>query len=431
MIRRFNRSFYCNVILSLLIVFENLLLYVFNLKKCLSPGNNAVGLFVTSLLFGVVLIYKFYDREIAAISNFAAPRKLNYLPIAVFIAGILLLVWQTYVVVLSYPIDPFYSDIIPVVKHQCMQFLKGLSPYAPVNYFGYNEYPNNLPFKWLPFLLAERFGFDYRLEMLGIWVVAISIVFARTTGLGQAKQVLIALFIIGGTSIVINCNAAVFAETIELLIAAYYVFFMVSINQKSVVVQAIAIGVCLLSRFTLILWLPLYIFILFVDKQHKKLFKVALAGALFVGLFLLPFVWNNNHLLKESYTNYDIVAQYEWTHHLNPNGISEHLLSGAGFAFFISTSNASMPIPQKIALLEKIQLRSILTFLAVSGTWYWFNRKKTDRNIFAMASFKIYLTLFLFFVKVPYLYLMCVGNFVSIAVFAEQFRYKTLKKEQL
>ncbi len=53
------------------------------------------------------------------------------------------------------------------------------------------------------------------------------------------------------------------------------------------------------------------------------------------------------------------------------------------------------------------------------GAWFWFNRKKINYKIFMLSSFKIYLAVFLFLIQVPYEYLMCVGNFVSIAIFCE------------
>jgi len=62
------------------------------------------------------------------------------------------------------------------------------------------------------------------------------------------------------------------------------------------------------------------------------------------------------------------------------------------------------------------------------GVWYWYNRKKIDLRIFLIASFKIYLTFFLAFIQIPYVYLMTVGNFVSIAILAELMRYKVSPK---
>ena len=59
--------------------------------------------------------------------------------------------------------------------------------------------------------------------------------------------------------------------------------------------------------------------------------------------------------------------------------------------------------------------------------WYWYNKEKINYKIFLLGSFKIYLAFFLFLIQVPYEYLMITGNFVSIAIFCDQARYKFQK----
>jgi hypothetical protein len=58
------------------------------------------------------------------------------------------------------------------------------------------------------------------------------------------------------------------------------------------------------------------------------------------------------------------------------------------------------------------------------GALYWWKRHRIHPVIFLMSSFKIYLTLFLNFIQVPYIYLMITASFVSIAIFAELGRYE-------
>jgi hypothetical protein len=62
------------------------------------------------------------------------------------------------------------------------------------------------------------------------------------------------------------------------------------------------------------------------------------------------------------------------------------------------------------------------------AAWYWKNRLKIHPRVFMMVSFKIYLTLFLNFIQVPYIYLMITAAFVSIAIFAELCRYQPLDR---
>lgn len=75
-------------------------------------------------------------------------------------------------------------------------------------------------------------------------------------------------------------------------------------------------------------------------------------------------------------------------------------------------------------LLNKIMLVGPLLALAVMGVWYWFHRSRIYYRIFLLASFKIYLSIFLAFLIVPYLYLSIAAIFISVAIFAEQARYR-------
>lgn len=60
------------------------------------------------------------------------------------------------------------------------------------------------------------------------------------------------------------------------------------------------------------------------------------------------------------------------------------------------------------------------------GGWYWVSRKKIDAGVFLIASFKIYLTIFLAFIQIPYTYLMVTAIGVSIAMFAAMSNWKIL-----
>ncbi len=122
---------------------------------------------------------------------------------------------------------------------------------------------------------------------------------------------------------------------------------------------------------------------------------------------------------------YERLVIGEW-YHLSSNHLPYHLFNGVGFAqFFYNTYQTNIQAGY-------LALRNTM-FVATGGSsvllaiWYGSNRKKMDHRIFLMASFKIYMTLFLTFIVVPYVYLMIVGNFVTIAIFAEQARYSEKK----
>ena len=100
------------------------------------------------------------------------------------------------------------------------------------------------------------------------------------------------------------------------------------------------------------------------------------------------------------------------------------LYNGSGFAYlYYEYLNWEMPL--RIKALQRSHLILSLLSVALCGLWYFVNRKRIKvYKIFLLGSFKIYLTFFLLFIQVPYTYLIIVGCFVSLAIVAEQSKYR-------
>ena len=146
-----------------------------------------------------------------------------------------------------------------------------------------------------------------------------------------------------------------------------------------------------------------------------------------VALYVIPFWSKDWGILMRGFKYYDQGTYAEWVH-LNRFGQPLHLFRGTGFAYYFYTRFANLDIMARIKLLQRTQLISSLLITTFMGVWFWYKKEKIDHKIFMLSSFKIYLALFLFLIQVPYGYLMCVGNFVSIAIFCEQARYRLVAK---
>lgn len=144
-------------------------------------------------------------------------------------------------------------------------------------------------------------------------------------------------------------------------------------------------------------------------------------------IYILPFLSKNWNAFFDGYHYYSIAAIGEWTS-INYNIMKPQQLNmGVGIAFWFAEHYHHNP-EFGLKLLQRIQLIACLLTVVLMGAWYWRNRHTIHQRIFLLASFKIYLSVFLFFIQVPYIYLMVVANFVSIAIFSEQLRYHTVKK---
>ena len=422
MFKRFHLS---NQLLLGLIVMEQLFLYYFFERGLLTQGKNAWGLFISSVLIGVVLILKFLDHPEIEVIPIRIKKQSFDLMFFFFLGGLVLLGYETKFVTSKMPIDPYWSDVIPMVKHQCMQFVAGLSPYSPVNYFGYAEYPNNLPMKWLPYVFAEKTGLDYRLfayfvgAIVGLWIYVRS-----EASMDLVRKLVAGLLLLFSQYLLLSYNALIAGETIEILIGAYYMLLMVVVNEESGVMQGVIFSFCLMSRYSILLWLPLYAFVLYVSGAKKRLLVSVLSTVVMCALFLALFLGRDLKVIIDSYANYDIVANFEWGHHHNDANQPVQLFAGAGFAYYINTRFTHYTVAEQIVFLQRLQFIAVTLTMFMAGVWYWFNRHRIHANIFLMATFKIYLAVFLFFIKVPYMYLMSVGGFVSVALFCESLRYR-------
>jgi hypothetical protein len=218
-------------------------------------------------------------------------------------------------------------------------------------------------------------------------------------------------------------NKSILGVTVEMLIAAYYMLFISGMNQRNYIIQGIAISLCILSRFSLLIWLPLWAFTMIMSGNIKPFIKTSLTIVSIVTLFyIIPFLskdWSMFFTVINAYSN----SSWEWQH-LCANGLPCHLYNGVGFAqFFYEKYNAQNYLV-RFHFLRTIFFLSTTGSIILMGIWYWYKKTKIDYRIFLMASFKIYLSIFLALIIVPYEYLMIVGNFVSIAIFAEQLRYQ-------
>ena len=420
------KSLFANSILIALIILENLFLFYFYKNGLLSQGKNAISLFLSSLLFGIVLVYKFYNANISDEQYGPPKNKAFYATLLFFLAGLVLLGVGYYFVLAKHPVSAHESDIIPLIQVICRRFMAGEYPYRVINDFGYPLQATYLPLQWMPFTVAELFHMDYRWVAFAVWCIAALWVYARSQKINNRMlSVLMLLLLLGANCILLpDSNNRIIWATVEIMIAGYYMLLISGLNQENAIIQGIFISCCLLSRYSLILWLPLYAFILFFSGKRKLLLGSATTVLVMVLVFyVLPFMSKDWALFYKSYKYYDKAALHEWTY-LNYDGFPSQLYEGTGYAYYFYTRFTNLDIMERIKLMQKVHLVTCLAVIAVMAAWYWFNRKKINYKIFLLASFKIYLAFFLFLIQVPYVYLMITGSFVSIAIFCEQARYK-------
>ena len=214
--------------------------------------------------------------------------------------------------------------------------------------------------------------------------------------------------------------------TVEIMVAGYYIAFIAGLGGKNAVLKGLMIAICLMSRYSLVLWLPLWVAVEFISGNRKQLGISLLVIFLFiVGIYGIPFLSHDPGIFLRGYKYYSQAAMGEWQH-LDDQQHPYHLYGGHGFAWLFYSKLSQYSLPDRLKSLQKVHFLLSFGSVVVMGIWYWFNRKKVNYKLFLLGSFKIYLSIFLAFIQVPYAYLMITGSFVSIAILAELMRYKAV-----
>jgi hypothetical protein len=207
--------------------------------------------------------------------------------------------------------------------------------------------------------------------------------------------------------------------SIEWLMAGYYVLFAWALAKKNPWWIAFSLSCILLSRFSLVLWLPLVLPLFFIKEWRKTMLIVSITSAVaIVFIYIIPFLSHDWDALKNAQNYYSVAALKEWSgqHWQKPGDDAFQLARGYGFAYWYYKLGTGS-LPQKIEGFKNIQLIVCIGITFLMGLWYYIKGKKNlDVRLFLLGSLKIYLTLFYIFIQVPYPYLFMVPAGFAVAV---------------
>ena len=316
----------------------------------------------------------------------------------------------------AFLVDINSSDIIPALSIYTKRFLAGEKVYTPFTAeLGYYALPTYLPGTWFPYVLPEMLHLDYRwmsglLLLVGLGAYSAVVLRLRqsfwlTFGLGWLPFFLVYTILITAPSTV--------GYTVEMMIVGYYLVLAAGLLLPSRGLRVVGLILILLSRYSLVLWLPLYLGLLFFQSRREALLTVGLVGLGVVGLYVVPFMSQDWGMFLRVINAYTDTAVGEWRH-LNDDGLPYHLYNGIGMgAFFYRYGRGELL--DSIVLLKRVHLLLLLTVVVGAALLYWRQaRPRTDYRLFALLTLKLYLAVFYAFIQVPYDYLAFVGMFCSL-----------------
>jgi len=328
-----------------------------------------------------------------------------------------------------YPLELDLSDIYPQVLNAAKLFLQGEYPYQPVTLSNYQMNNTYLPMQWLPFCVSEFFGKDPRWMPILSWSFGIiALLYTLSIRFLQIKPnvitILTTLFSVSlaGWMIYnfIYHNALEYFITLELLPSFYYIWLCIGLLSGSVWISGLSLGACLLSRFSILFFVPFIVFYLIKTVGLRKATIAFGITAIFILLvFVLPFLTKDPQLLSKIIGNYENGALSEWkVQQWQEAGSEPHQLSrGVGLAIYFKKM-FEPDILKGILWLKRIEISlCILSMLFTSLIYHKYAKTEHASNWILLGGMKLYFAFFYHFSLIPYPYLFLLPLTISVVLF--------------
>lgn len=424
-----NKFSFTSVLLGLLVflsLFEASLLTI--KRQLIFTGNHrsaAFFLLISLLFIGVAALLAAKKPAIQAIKYRIANVRGGFMLATVF-GGLTIVLGHFSRIIAENPVDAKASDIIPALKIYITRLFAGENVYAPYDGWGYTWYPNYMPLSWLPFSFGEYFSFDYRWVAMGMLLMVLAFYLMK---IYKSKISDIGVTILAAMPFVFLYWAmlhefTIAAYTTEWLIAAYYLWAVAAIlYARKPWVIALALVGCLMSRYTLVLWLPAFFLILWRAQSFKSALTIGLwMFGLVMAVYVVPFFLRDPDGIIRGFKYYMSAAIGEWYPQgwQAPGSKPFHLFRGLGFAgaFYDFWPGA---LEDKLAATRKYHAIATFASAIIPALLYIFTKlkDKIDFRLFAIISFKLYVVIFFTFIHVPYSYLFVTSIFMSFVIVYE------------
>jgi hypothetical protein len=303
------------------------------------------------------------------------------------------------------------SDVLPQLTTQMKRWQAGEFPYQPVDVGTHIAYPVYLPLHWLPTGLTSdpRNG--------GYYLMALSVILAAFLLIRRTKAHLLAILL------ALCLPAAVLWSFIrggefdlpvsfELVIAAYYLVLAVGLKERHWGLIVLGTILCLLSRYTLVFWMPLMLILLWQTAGAKRaLWSVGMVVTAVVLLYVWPFLLQAPEIFSEGLIYHNNAAISEWQGFGEPP-VSYTMERGIHFALHLKQFYVA-DVATQVKVARIIQAA---VMLALFGWGWWLNQRYRHRiHAYDLALMMLYLVLIFFYAFGPltYRYYMVVPLLLS------------------
>ena len=306
------------------------------------------------------------------------------------------------------PVDYRWADMLPIMKIMCRRLVAGEDVYAIIPQIWDGMEPIYLPALWLPLLPATLLEVDVRWTSMLLFVGAlIFCVFTRPVSDHTKQQNFIGVLILVPLLILVHhwmiYESRFFSMTEESIVVFYYLFLAFALARQNFTWIALALSLCLLSRYSLGIWAIVYVTYEFFFGNRKGALRIISVGSIF-SLFLLWItqgIWNLDIFLGLQANYLDAIINEE--HKFGPL-----VMEGLGLAKFYDYAD----LPK----LHHIFLVSAIATPLLSFAFFTAFGKRINKPLFLLCSLKLCLVLFYNTLIMPFVYLFFTSTLLSLAV---------------
>jgi len=412
----FNLKDIFSFISFLLIIYS---VHLLNIYKIWGPNENAV----IGLLACLVFLACSFKKNNQSTNTFFKGTITYYEKLFFIALGSTFCIISLQGIIAAIPMDKTNSDVIPQMNVLVNRFLSGTFPYTAIDFKTYTLFPTYLPIQWLPFCIAELLEIDYRIFALIVLLIPLAFYlykFESRTAFYTVSVLVFGFIVLG-----MQYNKDDYFNCVENIIAAFYLAFALSlIHSKNIWIQVLLLSLCLLSRYSIVLWVPFYFLYIFTNQG----FIQALRGFGFLVLIFLtvygfPFLYRDPSIFLKAYTYHTGAAIGEWKVDSSCNNCKPfHLSRGLGMAIFFYENQNN--IANRLAILQKVHVFLSLLSVGATALYLIVNKYIYKKNIsahFMIWSLALYLTIFYHFIQIPYHYLFSVPIVVYLVLFQSYF----------
>ena len=323
------------------------------------------------------------------------------------------LVFEARLIMQSMEIDYKLSDTLPQVKAMSQRLINGEKIYAPIREIWDGKQPPYLPMMWLPYVPAEYFGFDSRWTSVAFILAGLFLSFRLLPVKLPANPILLSftfmsLFMLLNFLLVKDRKTIGWTE--EGVVIGYYLFLGFALARNSPVLIGIAIACCLLSRFSLFFWTPMFIVYVYLYESRRNAIVISsVVAAILFFVFLLPFGLKQPEYFLNIPADYHVGVDRAWASNYIDGVYYPYSL---GVAKFLDIAH--------IKLLHNLHIitAAFVPLLAIAAFRFLRNKASLNQAFFGLCSLKLSLVFFYNLIEVPYFYLFLYPPFLVIQFYS-------------